>query len=236
MSRFCHFLLTRFSISLPEEILLPDNSWLEHRVQLFERLCLPSVITQSCQNFKWLVFFNSASRETLLARIRTYGGYGNFVPVWLDGPWDSDILRWAVAEYARGHEYMITSRLDNDDAIATRYIETIQDQFESQNFEFVNFTNGYILDRQAVYACQQWSNPFISLIERGQDFRTALGCGNHLESSEMGPVRQVGSFPGWLQVVHSRNISNRIWGNRVAAEELAPHFSIYPACLEGPEL
>jgi len=236
MTAFCHFLLTRFNIALPDEIPLPDDSWLEHRFQLFERFCFPSVTAQSCQNFKWLVFFNSDSKERLRSQLSIYSSYSNFVPVWLDGPWDGDILRWAVAEHADEKEYMITSRLDNDDAIATRYTETVQAQFESQDFEFVNFTNGYIVQQQTVYACQHWSNPFISLIERGPDFRTALGCGNHLDSAELGPVRQVASFPGWLQVVHSRNVSNRVWGSMVAAEELAAYFSIYPDCMNGPEL
>ena len=118
-----------------------------------------------------------------------------------------------------------------DDAIATRYVETVQDCFDNQAFQFLNFADGYQVSKNGVYRFRDGSNPFISLIERAEGFRTVLGCGNHSFLSKVGPIRQLLAVPGWLQVIHGRNLRNRVRGAPVSREELVPHFSICPACL-----
>src|ERR1051326_2080248 len=230
MSRFVHVLMTRFNVSLPGRV-LADRAWLAHRFELFEQFCFPSVAAQSCQNFTWLVFFKSGLDEESQKRIESYRHYSSFVPLYVEDALDAHTLIRAVDEPARGYDFLITSRLDNDDALATRYVETVQSCFARSEFQFLNFTDGYQISRKGVYRYRDTSNPFISLIERVPGFRTVLGCGNHSFLAKAGPIRQLEAVPGWLQVIHGRNLLNRIAGTPVSGEELAADFSIYPGCL-----
>jgi hypothetical protein len=55
---FRHLIMTRFNINLYgplSKVRLEPNAWMEHRLRLFEALTLPSIASQGCQNFTWLV-------------------------------------------------------------------------------------------------------------------------------------------------------------------------------------
>jgi hypothetical protein len=58
---FSHVLITRFNIRVPcgerptAEWKPPSKEWMLHRLDLFERYCLPSVASQSVQNFHWIL-------------------------------------------------------------------------------------------------------------------------------------------------------------------------------------
>src|SRR5690242_1987923 len=138
MGRFVHVLLTRFNVSFLGRP-LPDRAWLAHRFELFEHFCFPSVVAQSCQDFKWLLFFDPHLDEDSRARIETYRRFKNFEPVYIDEAVNAPILSRSVESRLHGFDYLITSRLDNDDALATRYVETIQSCFDNQAFQFLNF-------------------------------------------------------------------------------------------------
>lgn len=63
--------------------------------------------------------------------------------------------------------YLITTRIDSDDAMAVDFMAAVQAQFGRQERLFVNFTRGVQIDRTgAVYRSDVLSNPFVSLIER----------------------------------------------------------------------
>jgi hypothetical protein len=188
------------------------------------------VEAQSCRNFKWLVFFDSALPEEFCRRVESFQESPFFCPAYVDGLFRQATVQSALLRLAPRTSHLITSRLDCDDAIATRYIETVQDHFCAQDFEFVNFANGYILSGTKAYSFRYASNPFISLIERTQDFQSVF-CGDHTLLSRRGPIRQIEEIPGWLQVVHHRNLRNKVRGTPVTTEEWTPYFSIYPACL-----
>lgn len=68
---FEHFILTRFSLSHFEgvEEANLDERYLDYRFTLFETFCLPSVKNQTCQNFKWLVLFDSNTPDRFKNRI-----------------------------------------------------------------------------------------------------------------------------------------------------------------------
>ena len=51
--------------------------WLEHRFEIFERYCLPSVAAQTSRNFTWLCLFDAATPESCRRRI---GGYKSVCP------------------------------------------------------------------------------------------------------------------------------------------------------------
>ncbi len=50
---FTHLILTRFNLATPgrESAIRNRPGWLAERFDLFERICLPSVASQTCRDF-----------------------------------------------------------------------------------------------------------------------------------------------------------------------------------------
>lgn len=207
MNTFRHVILTRFNVKI-EQAPPASSEWFEHRFSLFERFCLPSVEAQTCTNFDWLVFCDPDIPTSFKARL---GGYSRVLPIYFRNVFNQGMVRAAVSEIARGSSHLITTRLDNDDAISRTFVECVQGNFHGQSFEFLNFTNGYIWEDGRIWSGRHTSNAFISLVERVQDYLTVY-CGNHMELNQRGPVAQISEPAAWLQVVHGRNLSNRAWG------------------------
>src|ERR1700735_3717087 len=69
-----HVILTRFNVRYEEDSAVPsigvDPGWLQERFRLFEKYCLPSVLGQTDQNFRWLLFFDRATPEPFATRAR----------------------------------------------------------------------------------------------------------------------------------------------------------------------
>jgi hypothetical protein len=64
------------------------------------------------------------------------------------------------------------------------------------------------------------------------DWSEARTCWSewHTDFDKLMPVTEIGGAPGWLQVVHGSNVSNRVKGRRTSPD---PHLSSYGALLDG---
>lgn len=208
---FEHFILTRFNVRESEEGVLDEN-WLGHRFKLFSNVCFSSVKQQSENNFRWLVFFDSETPQRFRKEIDKYVQWDKFMPTYVKG---SDVLtqaRIAISKIIEsGTEHIITTRIDNDDAICKDFVKMVQDNYRGQECEFINFTNGCVLTKNGLYLDSQKSNPFVSLVEGVKDFRT-VWCAEHNKLSDIGPIKEIVSKPAWLQVVHNKNVSNSARG------------------------
>lgn len=223
MQPYAHFILTRFNVSIPGWVAKPDDSWLEQRFDLFERYCLPSVQAQSNQGFKWLVFFDAATPERHRPRIRRYAQYGNFVPAFVCEFTAEQTTRAILQTLPEAPQYLITSRLDNDDALAPNFVSLLQSQFREQTSQFINFTNGYVWDGSHLYLRRLPCNAFIALIERYEGFRT-VWCTEHHLARQVYEVREVRANPSWLMVIHGKNVGNRVFGAKRPCAYLKRHF------------
>jgi hypothetical protein len=242
MNNLQHFILTRFNVrvdySKTRAGINPD--WLNHRFQLFDQFCYPSVRSQSNQNFQWLVFFDSETPKTFQNRIKKYAQWQNFIPVYVDCEFTNEINRKAIVQHLKTHvDYLITTRLDNDDAISKNFVQLTQNNFQQQEFEFLNFTSGYVWHNGKLYAFDYLHNPFMSLIEKIHEpsingFKTII-CGQHTELSSMGKIKQIKAKPTWLQVIHDKNVSNRIRGIRQPIKQLEANFSIHTEYIANQE-
>lgn len=234
MKKFNHFILTKFNLARKGGVAL-EPEWLNHRFELFEQFCYPSVVGQTNQNFKWLVFFDSKTPELFKNKIREYSQYKNFVPVYAQGFGTISLLyKKTILEHLEdGAEYLITTRLDNDDAIFKDFVQTIQDNFNEQEFEFINFSNGYIWYEHKINSYRYLANPFATLIEKINDLsvdgiKTAQ-CVDHSKLASI--AKQLNTRAAWLQVVHQKNVTNRVKGIRKlvkSPQELSDDFSIAP--------
>jgi len=236
MGQFNHFFLTKFNVrSFPDLKPGCEPSWLERRFKLFEEFCFPSVCNQSNQNFKWLVFFDIDTPDLFKQKIAGYSAkWNNFIPVYLDCPLPygqfPDEVRAVVRNYIPADcEHLITTWLDNDDAIHKDYVQMIQDNFNHQDGETINFIFGYQLCNGKLYFDFEVANHFISLIEKynPDSFNTCL-CRPHKELYEVcNSARKILCKPVWIEVVHGSNYMNVYRrGFRVPTRNILDNFSI----------
>jgi hypothetical protein len=187
---------------------------------------MASVTQQTDSNFRWFVYFD-AERDQWFQNEVDRLAVGAFEPVWVDGQFSAEKAVATIAKQSAA-PWLITTRVDNDDALARDFIDTVQNQFEHQELEFINFKSGLQLsDEGGVYHCSEPSNPFITLIEkRGLQDPVGVYIEQHNRVSNHGPLRQVAAHPMWLQMVHGRNIHNVVHGVRADPAILMRFFDI----------
>lgn len=223
---FRHVLLTRFNTRRPAEI-APDERWLGNRWPLFERFCVPSVTNQHCRNFDWLIFFDAGTSTTWRERIEASADIAGFSPVFLDEPFTAGAASRAISAMRLDDApFLITSRLDNDDALAPQFIAAVQAAFRPRPLEFLNLPWGYQLADNRIFLRPYLASSFASLVEKGDTGapRTVHFTEHHLIGRH--PVRQVWSPPAWLQVVHGANLANEVRGIPIGGRAAASRFGL----------
>lgn len=248
--KFQHFVLTRFNIGLYDTAIRDKSGrniretadqWMEHRTKIFESFCMSSVQSQTCRNFKWLVAFDRKTAGRHLEWVRHHEREdARFVPVF--GSWDkaNDVL---YGDFFNSHiadrlehdtQFLITTRIDNDDAMNVRYVETIQKMFCEQDFSIINFPDGYSYHFGRVYQYQHFSSPFLSLVEKidwsgGTPRFHSVMSRKHTDFDDYSYGGRFLSFgPMWIQNIHARNACNVVLGERVdvAGREISRDFGV----------
>jgi hypothetical protein len=224
---FDHVLLTRFSAVMAPEAEPAGEEWLRYRLAFFDQVTYASVVSQTTRDFQWLVLFDDRCSAEFRADIE-YLAEDVFTPVWTHETFRRDSFAEPVAAVTHA-PYLITTRIDSDDAMAVDFMETVQAQFAHQERLFVNLTRGIQVDRSgAVYLSDQLSNPFISLVERREPGRLpdTVYVAKHARARAKGPIREVRAPAMWMQVVHDLNVSNIVNGPRIAPGVVAERFRV----------
>lgn len=199
-----HLVLTRFNVGNLDPV------WLNHRMELFERFTLPSMRAQTSDHFEWLLACDNATPEPWRSRIADYEDARTRI-LWLDGPLRISTVTEYVKQLESRQEFshVITTRLDNDDAVRSDFVERIQSESHFGDREFLNFSTGYVWFEGRVLRQEHFSNSFISCVEPASDIKT-VHCEQHGQLSRVGPIRQIAtSEPYWMRVCHDRNKLNR---------------------------
>lgn len=231
--RLRHFVLTNFNVALPgvgadrRGATVRDAAWLDERCDLFERFCLPSMRRQRCREFEWLVRWEAPADPVRAARIASYAGEAGLRLVEA-----SLSFRHAVAAaLAPGDEAVLTTRLDNDDALHRDALARLRAAALAGPPELVFFDlpSGYQFDTAGgeLRRLRLPSNHFLSLLEPcdGSAIRTVRRI-EHRRAGDVAPLRPVTDEPMWLEVVHDRNLANRLSGEPAGAVDLAALFGI----------
>jgi hypothetical protein len=222
-----HFILTRFNLRLAElsEDLVRDkfgnkidrDQWLEHRFKLFERYCLPSMAAQKNQDFRWMLFFDEATPARFREHIeRLKADCPQIQAFFIRGPHIHD---YVMEQVEADTSVLITTRMDNDDALHEDALQVIRDQVGNGDRDLcVNLRYGLeLIDDKALElndvkaeVISHKYNHFSSLIEvrKTRGFVTIFES-SHGRISSLAPVRQIYSTPYWLVVLHDRNITNQ---------------------------
>lgn len=217
-----HYLITRFNLRsrdwhhtrLGEEVL--TENWLKKRFAIFEKYCLPSVINQSNQNFKWCVFFDVDTPGFYKKRIdRFKKQQSNFFPVYIE---DMESLNRSLIAFIEktitGFPFLITTRLDNDDILHRDFIETIQSQFKLQDDLVIDLTKGFQIQRKRHYSAIRTIdfpfNQFISYAETTTPpIRTVMDK-QHQEWKRHHLVKSFSEKEMWIEFIHDTNKWNDV--------------------------
>lgn len=230
-SDLCHIILTRFNLPSGgrESKIRHSPNWLENRFELFERYCLPSVMQQSSSNFEWFIYFDIDTPEPFQTRAKKYQiQYQQITIFWGKKIPLADIQRQILDRVPAHKSYLLTSRLDNDDALNSDFIRELQADAaqltHKSHAQVMNYPNGLILSGGRVYSHRDTSNPFASLLEPvSADIKT-IWQHQHTKLHNFGKIHQLKPQAMWLQVIHNDNVSNRIRGHRVHNTELIKAF------------
>lgn len=195
--------------------------WLEHRFALFERYCMPSIKSQTCKDFVWIVLFDSTTPDRFKDKIADYQKEcSQFVPVFVEpdnGRYFAKIFQEEVRRRLPegGNLRILTTYLDNDDALNLKMVEDLQSRIESlPNGSFIFYMDGYqfFTDDQYLMRIKYNKNHFVSVIEEGEKVKvkTIYGYGSHYYIDKIKGVRieYVPNEPMWCQVVHDKNMGN----------------------------
>lgn len=219
-----HFVLTRFNVRNFYHHSEPTDEWLRERMLLFRHYCMPSFQAQTVDTFRWLVFFDSETPAWLQAEVRL-AAQDLFEPVYVEGPFSKELLTATIVERC-STPFAITTRVDNDDAVAVDFIEKIQACFAGQESMFVNLVNGAQYAEGKTYLRLYTKNPFSTLIEDiSKRPPVTVFVEHHYSIDKYAPIMNVRtSHPMWLQVIHGGNVLNELVGLRVASRTLMPYF------------
>lgn len=216
-SPFTHVILTRFNVRTEFATSSPPGArWLAHRFQLFDQFAFPSMKHQLAQNFIWLVFMDAATPEKYRQKMAQYAlDLPQLRPVYvaqlaLGTAVTATTLQQTIAPLlAPENSHLITTRFDNDDAVSDQFLATIQAQFTGQSYDILNFPDGFLWQRNRLYTKRNLANPFVSMIETAENFQT-IWCKGHYLLKQDPAFRQVEVGPLWMQVIHGRNVLNRV--------------------------
>lgn len=208
LNKFTHLLLTRFNtaVNFAPSARRLDTNWLTLRLAVFEQYCLPSVAGQRGAEFRWLVFFDALSPAWFRERVATFEPL--VTPVYIDGLATDEVIARKVVETGLvSSPYLVTTRLDSDDAISRDHLASVQGAFRQQDREFIDFPFGLQSFHGHLYNVYWPSNPFLSLIERVSDDGqvTTVFCVAHDRVTDANKVKRILRSPQWLQILHDSN-------------------------------
>lgn len=214
--RVDHVLLTRFNLPSigVEEVIRAREGWLRQRVELFDRYCLPSVVNQQGERPQWLVYLDPQSPQWLLERVRAHQEAGILTPVLRESVPREALLADLRRVVPRPGDALVTTNLDNDDGLAPDFSQRLRAAGAEHTRCAVYLVNGLIATGHDLYLRTDRDNAFCSVRESWDDPVTAWSA-YHNELGRSMPVVRIAGSPGWLQVVHERNVSNRVRGRLV---------------------
>lgn len=208
---------------VPDPRALADD-WLRERMNIFSGVTVPSVKAQVRMPHVWLVFLDE---QTPLATRRAMMKIAEDLPILCPvycGALDARVYRSAVSKALPEEcDWLITTRLDNDDAIHPMFLNVVQSVCIKGDRQFINPTQGLIVANGLAYRKRDRSSPFISYCEPVEGFRT-VWMDQHQRLSRHGVIRQLKLQDAWVQYVHGGNLANQVRGWRVLPKQINQEF------------
>jgi len=233
---FEHFIITQFNLlQFPKSSVSDNDSWFlwtRKRFAIFWEYCFPSVLQQKTKQFKWLIYFDTATPSEFNEQISELQKY-DFINICYADKYDDFNFRYMKDVQQKASpdtQWFITSRLDNDDCLHCSAMERIQKEFAPNDKFMISLSLGYVLDmesRKMSKYCYPMS-PFISLVEKNTDSMLGIYHKEHASwnlklyifkelynryfvKKEKRNVCFVLDEILWIQLYHKENVSNSFY-------------------------
>jgi len=219
IKNYKHFIITYFNAYTdyidynnisPKKI--NTYKYLEQRFKIFEEITLPSIKSQTCQNFEWIIVFNSDTPKKYKDRIKQLKKEFHFIDLYFKkGEYFNFDLY--VSDKYKEYKWFLTTRLDNDDMIGKNYVGKVQKIVEKDDSKkIITFEKGLKYDyiNKKYYKTNRIGNHFLSC------FST---CDSNVYSYEHDSIGKNNSDilyidsktdNMWVEVIHDTNVINYI--------------------------
>lgn len=193
----------------------------EYRMNIFKKYTYPSIMNQSDLDFEWICTSStSCLNPSEIQELKNIKGVTNlFFNEEETSEWFKHTMNYIKSKIKKRHEFLITTKLDNDDAYHINFVKKIKEYAnQCSNKLLVTYQTGIqydLVNKKSYLYTQQTSNPFITLIEKidsknlndlkGVFFNIHSRMKNHF------PIKFIGKDKiGWVQNIHENNILNKI--------------------------
>jgi hypothetical protein len=184
-----------------------EEQWLRERLELFKLFTLPSVENQTNQKFRWVGIAHPNSPTWFIDELAAVSRM------------ELQLHEWDVAADEGGHT---TVNLDTDDALARNFVaEARKIKFEGETI----FPRGMRYRPRTDCWVGTWSaNAHFNVVQHPE--LTVLDFSHGMYDQIEKQIIEV-RHPMWLEVIHERNISNRIRTARATQNLGANHAKHY---------
>jgi hypothetical protein len=189
------------------------SQWMKERFELFEAT-RESVLSQD-GDFEWVISFDERTPKSYIDKVQTDE---RIVITYVDCREYFDI------EPVTDAEWVITSRIDNDDLYIPGFVKAIQDNFSPQVMVIdIDYYQLDLRDGQKYTSARTTAtSPFISLIEPASRVKTVY-CRPHNKLRDGYPVEDgKKAIPAVklrdilaYMVIHDDNMANKIVGEKI---------------------
>jgi len=220
MVRLKHFIITQFNLRLWTKDKLNVSTyteeWLSKRFVLFDTYCFPSVQKQTSSDFIWLCLFDKNTPDAYLEKIKQYQEKcPQLKACFLD---EEDTKDWLgfTRNVIKDHldtedEFVITTNLDNDDAIHINMIKAVSEHVnKDRKAVLYSFLYGYqyFTEKKIILKMLYPHNHFLSLVEKNtNDIQTVKQMG-HAKMRKHFETIDLKTEPYWVEFVHNNNVNN----------------------------
>ncbi len=218
-----HVIITHFNIEHPSfpNIYEGNPSWVEYRMGIFERYCLPSFDNQTDKDFHLLVFCHPNTPKNYKDKLVSLESKFNFLKLLWDQPKYSglegvpsfyeSILKAYNQIRKNDSNEIICSRFGTDDMVETRFNEVVKHVTYQNNI--ISISNGFYWDiNKNVFLYSSFpTGPFVSVKSTLEDFK-----GDYREITHTKVIQETNGLyvmneePLWIQLIHGTNIWNSL--------------------------
>ena len=207
-----HVLITRFALRWPEghprRKWEQRPGWVQYRMELFRKYCLPSVQAQTFKDFDWwfLVNFNFPGfMNKTTNELNRYGTCKFMTESWSE---EQPGVGAAFSEYYKD-EWVCSTRIDSDDIMRNDFMERVH-ALATEEDAWIGFRNGYMMKDDRIAAKKFLCNPFMSHVEYASPFKSVFHLSHKRVYRDGGLFKKIDDVPGWIQVDHSDNVKNLV--------------------------
>lgn len=231
-SDFVHVIATRLGIGIY------DEAWFDYRLSLFESITLPSMMAQTSRDFTLLLGVDKAMPPTARRRLDAIAARADNVAlteVELKSDFKRAVTTWSTKRAAEaGAECVLTSRLDDDDALHAGAMERLHGEIadcmsDGNRFGVFSFNMGTMWipsERRGYTRYHDSIGIGLSILEPVGECKTVYAHPHRNIKQRVTPrgayVRSIeGAHPWWLYSAHS--ISDSDTGNRERHDRIINH-------------